>query len=109
MLYDVLKNYRDLNIEIVNALKEDKLDLVEELLAKKDTVIYEIQSINYLKEDFIRISQELRVMDSEKTLNDISICKKNQYKNEMNKIAKNKNANRIYKNIRNNIYLEKFI
>ena len=109
MLYDILKSYKDLNIKTINALKEDNLDLVEELLAKKDTVIDEIQSMNYQKEEFLKISNELKVMESEKTLSNVTIAKKNQYKNEMNKIAKNKNANRIYTSTRKNIYLEKFI
>ncbi|WP_052107623.1 flagellar protein FliT [Clostridium novyi] len=109
MLYDVLKSYRDLNIGIINALNEDKLDLVEELLAKKDNLIEKIQSMNYEKEEFLKISNELKVMDSEKTLSDLTLAKKNQYKNEMNKITKNKNANRMYTNTRKNIYLEKFI
>ncbi|WP_039238595.1 hypothetical protein [Clostridium novyi] len=77
MLYDILKSYRDLNIKIINALKEDNLDLVEELLAKKDTVIEKIQSMNYQKEEFVKISSELKVMDSEKKLNDVTIAKKN--------------------------------
>lgn len=109
MLYDILKKYRDLNMEIINALKEDNLDEVEKLLEEKDTVINHIQNMNYSKEEFIKISNELKVMESEKILNDISISKKNQYKNEMNKITKNKNANRMYTNTRKNIYLEKFI
>ena len=67
MLYDILKSYKDLNIKTINALKEDNLNLVEELLAKKDTVIDEIQSMNYQKEEFLKISNELKVMESEKT------------------------------------------
>ncbi|MCD3232826.1 flagellar protein FliT [Clostridium botulinum] len=109
MLYEFLKEYRDLNMNIINALNDDNIDLVEELLNKKDKLIKKIETIEYSKQEFKKIVLDLKLNESEKMLNQLSMVKKQEYRKEINSINKGKNANRIYGNTRKNIFLEKFI
>ncbi|NFF61836.1 hypothetical protein FDB08_10195 [Clostridium botulinum] len=109
MLYEVLKKYRDMNMNIINELNNDNIDLVEELLNKKDKLIKKIETIEYSKQEFKKIVLDLKLNESEKMLNQLSMVKKQEYRKEINSINKGKNANRIYGNTRKNIFLEKFI
>ncbi|KEI16200.1 hypothetical protein [Clostridium haemolyticum] len=109
MLYEFLKEYRDLNMNIINVLHNDNIDLVEEYLDQKDKLIQKINNLEYLKEEFKKVVLDLKLNESEKMLNEASMVKKQEYIKEINSINKGKNANRIYNNTRKNLFLSKFI
>ncbi|KEI03863.1 hypothetical protein [Clostridium botulinum] len=109
MLYEVLKKYRDINMNIINELNNDNIDLVEKLLNKKDKLIKEIEIIEYSKQEFKKIALDLKLNESEKMLNQVNMLKKQEYRKEINSINKGKNANRIYSNTRKNLFLSKII
>ncbi|KEH88692.1 MULTISPECIES: hypothetical protein [Clostridium] len=108
-LYNALKEYQNVNVNIINALNEEKIDDLDEILLKKDEIIKNINSIKYVSKEFNEISEELNLKVLEEEIKKISNSKKKYYKSQINKINKNKNATRSYSNIRKNVALEKFI
>ncbi|ABK60582.1 hypothetical protein [Clostridium novyi] len=108
-LYNALKEYHKVNVNIINALNEERIDELDEILLKKDEIIKNINSIKYVSKEFNEISEELNLKTLEEEIKKISNSKKEYYKSQINKINKNKNANRSYSNLRSNIALEKFI
>ncbi|KGM97002.1 hypothetical protein Z968_04665 [Clostridium novyi A str. 4552] len=108
-LYNALKKYQQVNVDIINALNEERIDDLEEVLLKKDEVIEEINSIQYTSKEFNEISEELNLKVLQEEIKNLSNSKKEYYKSQINKINKNKNATRSYSNLRKNVALEKFI
>ncbi|KGM93166.1 hypothetical protein FDC62_08010 [Clostridium botulinum] len=108
-LYNGLKKYQEVNVDIINAVNEEKIDDLDEILLKKDEVIKEINFIEYTSEEFNEIAKKLNLKVLEEEIKNLSNSKKEYYKSQINKINKNKNATRSYSNIRKNVALEKFI
>ncbi|AEB75783.1 hypothetical protein [Clostridium botulinum] len=108
-LYNRLKKYQEVNIDIINALNEEKIDDLDEILLKKDEVIKEISVLKYSSAEFNEISKKLNLKVLEEEIKNLSNSKKEYYKSQINKINKNKNATRSYSNLRKNVVLEKFI
>ncbi|WP_085829460.1 hypothetical protein [Clostridium massiliodielmoense] len=108
-LYSGLKKYQQINVNIINALNEEKIDDLDEILLKKDEIIKKINCIKYTLEEFSEISEELNLKVLEEEIKNLSNSKKEYYKSQINKINKNKNATRSYSNLRKNVALEKFI
>ncbi|CAG7841069.1 hypothetical protein Z959_11755 [Clostridium novyi B str. ATCC 27606] len=108
-LYNALKKYQQVNIDIINRLNQEKLDDLDEFLCIKDEVIKEISNLKYTLEEFNEISQKLNLKVLEDEIKNLSNSKKDYYKSQINNMNKNKNATRSYANVRKNIALEKFI
>ncbi|NEZ48425.1 hypothetical protein FDB54_01960 [Clostridium botulinum] len=108
-LYSGLKKYQQVNVDIINALNEERIDDLDEILVKKDEVIKQIKFIKYTSEEFNKISEGLNLKVLEEEIKNLSNSKKEYYKSQINKINKNKNATRSYSNLRKNVGLEKFI
>lgn len=95
-LRKLLQDYKDYTLNLIYNLEKDEIDNLEELLNKRQETIDEISNTKYTMEEFREITEDLGILICQKKLSELMIEKRNEAKEEMNKIAHVKNANYSY-------------
>lgn len=95
-LRKILESYRTYSLELIYSLEKEDYDILEELLNKRQVVIEEINNIQYTKEEFSKIAEELQILVYQKRLSDLMIKKRGKVKEEINRMSNAKNANYSY-------------
>ncbi|AKN33918.1 hypothetical protein Ccar_25050 [Clostridium carboxidivorans P7] len=91
-----LREYRECTIELIECLEKEDYDSLEYFFNKRQQILDELSNSNYTKEEFYRVSQELELLVYHKKLNDLMIEKRDKVKQQINRLAKNKNASNMY-------------
>lgn len=106
MLSKLLNEFKDVTVQLNNSLEEDKLELIEELLNKRQSVIEEINLLNYSKEEFKNIADKLKLEEEEKRLGNFLKTKLletkkdiENNKKEMSRVSRQRNVNKMYVNV----------
>lgn len=95
-LRKALEIYRDDTLNLIYSLEKEDYDLLEELLNKRQSTIDVISNLQYTKEEFSDIVQELKILMYQNKLSNLTLEKRNSAKEEINRISQTKNANNIY-------------
>lgn len=91
-----LSEYKRLTEEINTSLQNDNYDKLGELLNERGKIIEYINTLEYRVEEFIKISGEAELLSLEEKLNIAFISKRTQLKNNLDKLNKGSNVNKIY-------------
>lgn len=91
-----LKVYNSDTLKLIESLEKEDYDSLDGLLDKRQQTIDKISELNYTKEEFREIAEELQMPMYEKNLLDLMIKKREETKNELKKIASSKNASNVY-------------
>lgn len=108
MLEDIFNQYREINLKIIELVKEDKSAIT--LFEKREEIIKNIFSLNLEKSEInkIYIEKGLKILDKE--LENILIEKMLLVKDEIKKITIQKQANLRYVNAnRTNNFFSKIV
>lgn len=95
-LKQYLEDYKNITIELINNLYCDKLDNIDEFMKKRQNILETIGNLDFSKEDFNLITNEIELSAIEKRLKDVMTEKKEKLKIEIEKISISKNANNSY-------------
>lgn len=95
-LRKLLQVYKDYTLNLIYNLEKGELDNLEEFLNKRQETIDAIGLIDYTKEEFRKMAEELEILVCQKKLSELIIGKRNEIKEEINKISHVKNANHSY-------------
>ncbi|GAA0077570.1 hypothetical protein UT300005_19480 [Clostridium sp. CTA-5] len=97
----VFNEYKEINLEIIKSIKEDKEEI--SLLEKREEFIEKIFSLNLDKNEIKKIYKEKELDILDKELEDTLREKMFFVKDELNKIVNQKQANLGYINASRNI------
>lgn len=95
-LINKLIKFRKITLNIIDSLEKDDYDTPERLLEQRENIIKEINNLNYKKEEFKKMDEELELLLIEKKLQNLMIEKKANIKLKLKKASKNKEANKNY-------------
>ncbi|AOR22907.1 hypothetical protein [Clostridium taeniosporum] len=93
---DIFNDYKEINLEIINSIKEDKEDI--SLLEKREEIIKKIFSLKLEKSEIKKIYKEKGLDILDKELEDVLKEKMLSVKEEIKQISKQKQANLGYVN-----------
>ncbi|NFP58710.1 flagellar protein FliT [Clostridium botulinum] len=95
-LRNKLIKFREITLNIIDSLEKEDYDTPEKLLGQRDNIIKEINNLNYKKEEFKKIDEELELLLIEKKLQNLMVEKKAKIKQKLKKTSENKEANKNY-------------
>ena len=96
MSMDIFNEYKEINIEILNSIKEDREDIT--LFEKREEIIKKILSLNLEKSEIKKIYKENKLDILDKELEETLRNKMLSVKKELKKMSNQKQANLIYAN-----------
>ncbi|MBW6408582.1 flagellar protein FliT [Clostridium weizhouense] len=96
MSMDIFNEYKEINIEILNSIKEDREDIT--LFEKREEIIKKILSLNLEKSEIKKIYKENKLDILDKELEETLRNKMLSVKEELKKMSNQKQANLIYAN-----------
>lgn len=96
ILRQYLDEYKNITIELINNFYCNNLNSIDEFMQKRQNILDSIQKLEYSKEEFKSISDEIQLFDIEERLKDVMTEKKEKLLIEMEKIAVSRNANNSY-------------
>ncbi|WP_050606980.1 hypothetical protein [Clostridium niameyense] len=95
-LREYLIEYKKLTLSIIEAVEKEDYEAPEIFLNKKQEVIYSINSLEYTREEFIKLSKELELPQLEQKLNKVTVMKKQNLKQKINRALEGKEVSRNY-------------
>lgn len=95
-LREALEVYKEDTLNLIYSLEKEDYNILEVLLNKRQHTIDIINNLQYTKEEFSDIAQELKILMYQQKLSDLMVEKRNSAKEEINKVSQAKNANNSY-------------
>lgn len=83
-------------LKLIESLQKEDYDALESLLNKRQQTIDDISKLDYTKQEFSEIAEELKILEHQKRLSDLMLAKRDGIKEELNKISSAKNASYVY-------------
>lgn len=93
---EYLEKFRDITRDLINKIKEENYDVADNLMEQRQNIIDNIDKLNYSKEEFVNICNELKLLEYNEELEKVIKEKRVQIKQEMTKIVSNRSANSSY-------------
>ena len=100
-LEECLTEYKSLTIIAIESIKEEKVDELCDLIARREILINQIKKLDV--SNIAEIGRSLNLMQFERELAKLFIQKKRDFKLRLDDAKKSKTANKTYNNNRNNI------
>ncbi|MBI6872724.1 flagellar protein FliT [Clostridium aciditolerans] len=91
-----LEVYNSDTLKLIESLEKKDYDNLESLLNKRQQTIDNISKLDYTKQEFSEVAEELKILEHQKRLSDLMIRKRDDVKEELNKISSAKNASNMY-------------
>jgi hypothetical protein len=91
-----LVEFKNLTIELIECSEKEEYDNLEILFNKRDTLIQQMDKLEYSKENFKELSYELQLMPLQQKLTLIINKSKTGIRLEIDKFATSKIANKSY-------------
>ncbi|HDK7138028.1 flagellar protein FliT [Clostridium botulinum] len=95
-LKENLIKYRDLTLNIIEALEREDYDIPEKFLEERQSIINEINNLPHTKEEFKSINNELDLILLEKKLQTVMLKRKVELKQKINNALESKEATKSY-------------
>ena len=94
MIEEIFIEYKEIDLKIINSLKEDKEDA--ELMEERGKIIKRIVSLNMDKSEAEKVYQDMKLQDLDKEIETILKEKMEDVKNDIKKLARGKAATKSY-------------
>ena len=101
MIIDVLNQYKEINLQIINALKNDKEDV--ELLEKRGEILNKMFSMDVEKNQLRRLYDDMGLKDLDMELERTIKEKMDSVKEEIRTLSRSKEANKTYSSMNRQI------
>ena len=99
-----LVQFKQLTIELIGALQQDEVYKLDSLLDCRQVVIENMEKLQYTTKEFTDICNEFDILNFQKKLSELIQQKRDDTKQELNKIRLTKSANSNYnKNFYDNV------
>ena len=99
-----LIQFKQITLELIRTLQQDEINKLDDLLDSRQIIIKNIEKLQYTIEEFTDICIEFDVLNIEQQLAELMKAKKDDTRQELNKIQLTKNANNNYnKSFYNNV------
>lgn len=95
-LKNKLIKFREITLNIITSLENEDYDSPEALLEERENIIREISKLNYHRDDFRKVSQELNLILVEKKLHKLITEKRLKLKLQLKESSEMKTANQNY-------------
>lgn len=95
-LKQYLDEYKVVTIELINNLYCDNLVKIDKFMRNRQNILDSIQKLEYSKEEFNLIVDEIQLFDIEKRLKDLMTEKKEKLRIQIERISLSRNANNSY-------------
>ncbi|MCB2297193.1 hypothetical protein [Clostridium tagluense] len=95
-LIQELIEFKQITIELIEALQQDEIRKLDNLLDSRQRSIENMEKIQYTTEEFTDICTELDILKLQKELLELMKTKKENTRQELNKIQLTKNASNNY-------------
>ena len=93
-----LEKYRTLNIRILEAISNEEYEEVVKILEEKNRVIEILDKMDFDKEEFKAIAEELSLLNLDKQVAEAINIHKDMVKKKINDVSASKVANTAYHN-----------
>lgn len=91
-----LVQFKQVTIELIRALQQDEINKLDGLLNSRQMLIEDMEKLQYTTEEFTNICNEIDILNIQKELSQLMQEKKDDTKEQLNKIQITKNANNNY-------------
>lgn len=91
-----LVQFKQITIELINALRKEEINRLDDLFDSRQNVIESMDKLTYTVEQFTNICRDLDLLNMQQELSELMYEKKESIKEELNKIQLTKNANNNY-------------
>lgn len=91
-----LEFYNSDTLKLIESLEKEDYDVLEGLLNKRQQTIDNISKLDYTKQEFSQIAEELNILEHQQRLSNLMTKKRDDVKEELNKISNAKNASYMY-------------
>ncbi|GCD09021.1 flagellar protein FliT [Clostridium tagluense] len=95
-LMQQLVQFKQATMELIRALQQDEIHKLDALLDNRQVIIENMEKLQYTTEEFTDICDELDILKVQHELLKLMQTKKEDTKQELNKIQVTKNANNNY-------------
>lgn len=96
-LRELLLKYKDITEDFIKALENQEYEFCgEELLNKREELLGELKSMSFDKDEFVKISKEIDLMNLEEKSFKLLNIEKSKIKEEIFNLKKNHNAVKSY-------------
>lgn len=99
-LRESLVKFNKLTLEIIRDIKNGNIDSIDGLMDNRQEIIDFIENIDYSKEEFVEICNELKIIENNNELEKMIKYKKEELRNELGELKVTRKANNGY-NYRN--------
>jgi len=96
-----LEEFNEVTTMIIEQLKADNLDMVDELLELREEIIRNIERENYDSENALSLDQQMKLVENDMILGDLIDKKKREIREDMRKLSNSRNANKGYNGYNN--------
>ena len=91
-----LNKYKEITIMLIESLKKDDIDSLDNLFDRRQKEIDKLMAINSSKEQFSEIYNELSIKEVDASLKEKMLEKRNEIKNQIDRFNETKSASRMY-------------
>ncbi|MBZ9624579.1 hypothetical protein G9F71_017140 [Clostridium sp. FP2] len=91
-----LVQFKQVTMELIRALQQDEINKLDVLLDSRQMLIEDMEKLQYTTEEFANICNELGILKVQHELLELMQLKKEDTKQELNRIQLTKNANNNY-------------
>lgn len=95
-LKQALTQYKNYTLDLISVLEKEEFDSLDKVLNERQFVIEEINNIDYTREEFKVIVEELEILILQKKLTELINEKRNNTRIELDNIVNSKKANKNY-------------
>lgn len=91
-----LVQFKQVTIELIRALQRDEINKLDALLNSRQMLIEDMEKLQYTTEEFTSICNEIDILNIQQELSELMQAKKDDTKEQLNKVQITKNANNNY-------------
>jgi hypothetical protein len=91
-----LGRYRNLSLRLIEELQRENYDVLDKLLIERQEIIDRCILINYPKEKFQELMDELGLQSLDIEIKELMASKRDEVKGMINKLADQRNAHKSY-------------
>jgi hypothetical protein len=107
---ELFQNYKDISLNIIRSLDDDKVEQLDELLSQREKILKEISKQNQSKEELKRLYGKYDLFEIDEDMRKKFEASLKEVKKEIAKISRRKDATNGYNNINaRSVYLSKKI
>lgn len=95
-LKDIMNNFKELTLMLITSVENEEYDRLDFLINERQKLIDKMELLNYTREEFKEVCIGLQILPLQQKLTTIMNSSKNKIRNELDKMATSKTANKNY-------------